>query len=68
MDLKYIPTQDFLHKNLKTAVLAISELKKRNSALEKSKKETDKFISKLVEEKIIEEKQKNQKIKNLVIL
>lgn len=46
----------------------ISELKKRNSALEKSKKETDKFISKLVEEKITEEKQKNQKIKNLVIL
>ena len=46
----------------------ISELKKRNSELEKSKKETDKFISKFVEEKIAEEKQKNQKIKNLVIL
>ena len=46
----------------------ISELKKRNSALEKSKKETDKFISKLVEGKITEEKEKNQKIKNLVIL
>lgn len=46
----------------------ISKLEKRNAELEKSKKETDKFISKLVEEKIIEEKQKNQKIKNLVIL
>ena len=46
----------------------ISKLQKRNAELEKSKKETDKFISKLVEEKIIEEKQKNQKIKNLVIL
>ena len=46
----------------------ISELKKRNSELEKSKKETDKFISKFVEGKITEEKEKNQKIKNLVIL
>ena len=46
----------------------ISELKKRNSELEKSKKETDKFISKFIEGKITEEKQKNQKIKNLVIL
>ena len=30
--------------------------------------ETDKFISKLVEEKIVEEKQKNQKIEKVVIL
>lgn len=46
----------------------ISELKKRNSALEKSKKETDKFISKFVEEKITEEKEKEKQRKEQLLI
>ena len=46
----------------------ISELKKRNSALEKSKKETDKFISKFVEGKITEEKEKEKQRKEQLLI
>ena len=46
----------------------IFELKKRNSELEKSKKETDKFISKFVEGKITEEKQKEKQRKEQLLI
>ena len=46
----------------------IFELKKRNSELEKSKKETDKFISKFVEGKITEEKEKEKQRKEQLLI